>query len=68
MSRIGKRGLALVIAAMAIGAGVFKMLSPLSYSAEPVEGRVVDRGRRDEARDGLERRYERAVAESMENP
>jgi hypothetical protein len=27
-----------------------------------VEGRVVDAGRRDEARDGLERRYERAVA------
>lgn len=31
-----------------------------------VEGRVVDRGRRDEARDGLERRYDRAVASTGE--
>lgn len=32
-----------------------------------VEGRVVDRGRHEEARDGLERRYERAIA-SMGEP
>ncbi|MGH7544458.1 MAG: heme ABC exporter ATP-binding protein CcmA [Gemmatimonadota bacterium] len=33
-----------------------------------VEGRVVDAGRRDDARDGLERRYERAVARSAGEP
>ena len=32
-----------------------------------VDGRVVDQDRPDEARDGLERRYERAVAGSVEN-
>ena len=33
-----------------------------------VEGRVVDAGRRDDARNGLERRYERAVAGSAGEP
>jgi heme exporter protein A len=33
-----------------------------------VEGRVVDSGDRDDARDGLERRYERAVARSAGEP